>query len=100
MSRPLWMSEDNKQFHEGDVAFSIENKEPASRLIREEYGFPPVQQWSSMNKYFYTKEARDKYLLDHHKGLSVDQVIKALGLKKNDKRINNLKEIIKSDLKC
>lgn len=102
MSRFFWLTDDDKEVREGDVVFSIEypGELLGSRIIREEYGHPPVQNYHSKNKYFYTQASREKHLLEHKRGLSVDQVIKALGLKKNDKRINNLKEIIKSELKC
>ncbi len=107
MSRKaIWRTDDGKDIYDGDLIHCLEYSIPYQlyvpivRIAKSEYGHPPVQQYSTSNKYFSTVELAKKYQLEHHKGLSIDQVIKALGLKRNDKRINNLKEIIKSELKC
>lgn len=103
MSKLLWITDDNVSVFNGDIIYFIEKFHIPiieSTIVSSKYGHPPIQHYNSKCKYFSNKEIAKKYLLENYQALSIDQVIKALGLKKNDKRINNLKEIIKSELKC
>lgn len=103
MRKAIFITTNDVELFDGDKVYSIESslkdETIIARIVDSKYGHRPFQHWYATDKYFSTMEALKKYQIEHYQGLSINQVILALGLKRNDKRIKNLKEIIKYKLK-